>query len=94
LTDWRDSIVASYNGQQFGLYTQRMIRTNLWKYIWNLTDTDEMYDLCNDSDELHNRIGYSEISDVISSLRHKLYRQLSLDEDALVANECMCQLEA
>jgi arylsulfatase A-like enzyme len=89
LPNWRDSIVSSYNGQQFGLYTQRMIRTNHWKYIWNPTDTDEMYDLCNDPDELHNRIGDPEISHVISSLRHKLYLQLSVDEDALVANEWM-----
>jgi arylsulfatase A-like enzyme len=90
LPNWRDSIVSSYNGQQFGLYTQRMIRTNHWKYIWNPKDTDEMYDLCNDPDELHNRIGDPEISHVISSLRQKLYLQLSADEDALVANEWMC----
>jgi arylsulfatase A-like enzyme len=90
LPDWRDAVVASYNGQQFGLYTQRMIRTNRWKYIWNPTDIDEMYDLSADPDELHNRIGDPSISHVISSLRHKLYEQLSVDEDALVANEWMC----
>ncbi len=33
ITDWRDAVVSTYNGQQFGLYTQRMIRTDRWKYI-------------------------------------------------------------
>ena len=35
-------------------YTQRMIRNNEWKYIWNTTDIDELYDLRNDPHELYN----------------------------------------
>lgn len=85
--DWRDSVVASYNGQQFGLYTQRMIRTDRWKYVWNTTDVDELYDLIADPAELVNRIEDDAVSDTIRVLRGKLYDRLLEDGDALVANE-------
>jgi len=84
---WRDSIVSTYNGQQFGLYTQRMIRTQQWKYIWNLTDTDEFYDLHADPDELVNRIGDLAFTAVLKLLRVQLYEQLNKDEDPIVRNE-------
>ncbi|WP_308634167.1 sulfatase-like hydrolase/transferase [Paenibacillus silvisoli] len=84
---WRDEVVASYNGQQFGLYTQRMIRTREWKYIWNLTDTDELYRLDDDPGELDNVIGRKEHADVVAELRKRLFDRLSGDEDPAVANE-------
>ena len=36
----REYITSSSNGQQFGLYTNRMIRGDRYKYIWNLTDVE------------------------------------------------------
>jgi arylsulfatase A-like enzyme len=89
LTAWRDSIVASYNGQQFGLYNQRMIRTEQWKYIWNPTDIDELYDLNADPAELCNCINEQVFADTVKRLRRQLYEQLTKDEDALVGNEWM-----
>ncbi|SDW13627.1 sulfatase-like hydrolase/transferase [Paenibacillus sp. CF384] len=83
----RDEIVASYNGQQFGLYTQRMIRTRTWKYIWNLTDTDELYDLQSDPAELANVIGEAANGEVVAELRQRLYDRLAADEDPVVTNE-------
>ncbi|GLX70839.1 sulfatase-like hydrolase/transferase [Paenibacillus glycanilyticus] len=85
--DWRDAIVSTYNGQQFGLYTSRMIRTADWKYVWNLTDVDELYDMQADPGELTNLIGKSEHADMLAVLRRRLYEQLTLDEDTIVANE-------
>ncbi|RKN86812.1 sulfatase-like hydrolase/transferase [Paenibacillus ginsengarvi] len=84
---WRDAVVASYNGQQFGLYTQRMIRTADWKYVWNTTDTDELYDLKADPAELNNRIRDPEVSNLVTELRRRLYEVLLHDGDALVRNE-------
>ncbi|MFC5650241.1 sulfatase-like hydrolase/transferase [Paenibacillus solisilvae] len=86
-SQWRESVVASYNGQQFGLYTQRMIRTADWKYIWNLTDTDELYQLRADSGELTNEINNPAHRGVVTELRTKLYEQLSMDSDPVVSNE-------
>jgi len=84
---WRDAVVSTYNGQQFGLYTQRMIRTARWKYVWNTTDIDELYDLADDPGELRNLIGHKEYGELIGELRRKLYDVLAADGDALVANE-------
>jgi arylsulfatase A-like enzyme len=89
LPEWRDCVVASYNGQQFGLYTQRMIRTSEWKYIWNLTDTDELYHLTEDPAELVNRIDDPDNAALIAELRRRLYDTLLADGDAAVANEWM-----
>lgn len=86
---WRDAIVASYNGQQFGLYTQRMIRTVDWKYVWNLTDTDELYDLRRDPAELVNRIGDPAESGRVAELRRRLYDTLRADGDPAVSNDWM-----
>lgn len=89
IVDWRDAVVASYNGQQFGLYTQRMIRTERWKYVWNTTDMDELYDLLEDPAELVNLIGDPPSEAELSVLRQRLYEQLAADGDGLVGNEWM-----
>ncbi len=86
---WRTEAVATYNGQQFGLYTQRMIRNNKWKYIWNTTDIDELYNLEDDPYELHNLIGQAEYMPIISNLREKLYKTLIDEGDGLVKSQWM-----
>lgn len=87
--DWRKEVVATYNGQQFGLYTQRMIRTDGWKYIWNTTDVDELYDLTNDPDELVNAIHRPELQPRVAELRRRLYDVLLREGDTLVDNPWM-----
>ena len=52
----RDGIMSSQLGLSQGLYTQRMFRDSRFKYIWNPTDLDELYDLQKDPYELINRI--------------------------------------
>ncbi|QHW34634.1 sulfatase-like hydrolase/transferase [Paenibacillus rhizovicinus] len=84
---WRDAVVASYNGQQFGLFTQRMIRTSAWKYVWNLTDLDELYNMERDPAELDNLIGQAELEELVTGLRRRLYDQLKTDGDPAVNNE-------
>ena len=42
------------NGQQFGLYCQRLVRDRKYKFIWNATDIDELYDLESDPFEMKN----------------------------------------
>ncbi|MCM3724763.1 sulfatase-like hydrolase/transferase [Neobacillus cucumis] len=87
--DWRNHLVSTYNGQQFGLYTQRMIRNHHWKYIWNTTDIDELYDLKEDPSELNNRIYDQSNSNIVKQLRETLYWQLHHDQDGLVDNQWM-----
>lgn len=84
---WRDAVVATFNGQQFGLYTQRAIRTKRWKYIWNATDVDELYDLEADPAELSNLIGSPEHASEIAGLRRRLYSVLIDEGDRQVDND-------
>ncbi len=82
--DWRKYAFSNYNGQQFGLYVQRMIRNNQWKYIWNLTDLDELYDLEKDPWEMKNLISDSSQMKVLKDLRHSLYNDLAKRKDPVV----------
>lgn len=86
---WREEAVATYNGQQFGLYTQRMIRTRDWKYVWNTTDIDELYDLRQDPGELDNRIDDHSCKELVGELRRRLYDILLREQDGLVNNPWM-----
>ena len=80
----RDCVTATYHGSQFGLYCQRMLRTKEFKYIWNPTDTDELYQLQEDPGELHNVIEDPAFQQKLKELRYKLYEQLLLQEDDLL----------
>jgi arylsulfatase A-like enzyme len=75
---------SSYNGAQFGLYSQRMVRTKHWKYIWNLVAEDELYDLENDPAETTNLIGDTEIADRLTDLRAQLYKEMTAVGDPLL----------
>lgn len=87
----REHVVSTYNGQQFGLFTQRMIRTRTWKYVWNPTDVDELYGLDDDPEELENRIGDQSCARVLGDLRQRLYDQLLREGDSIVANDWMAR---
>ena len=81
------AIVCSSNGQQFGLYTTRCLRTRTHKYVWNLTDVDELYDLTCDPGELNNLIDCSEQASRIASMRKELYQRLQEHQDPFVRSE-------
>lgn len=49
-----DFAVSSSNGQQFGFFCNRSIRTKEYRYVWNLTDVDELYALPEDPGEKRN----------------------------------------
>lgn len=79
----RKYAISTYNGQQFGLYNQRMLRSADYKYIWNLTDVDEFYDMKNDPYELKNEIHNSEFKEIIAKMRKILYNELRNCQDQL-----------
>ena len=51
--DWRRATCSQMNGVEL-YYTQRIVMTKDWKYVYNGFDYDEMYDLKNDPHEMHN----------------------------------------
>ncbi len=72
----RDHAVSAASGQQFGLYSQRSIRTNQWLYVWNMTDVDELYDASTDPGQLRNEIDNPALAGVLEELRISLHREL------------------
>ncbi len=82
--DWRKYAFSDYNGQQFGLYVQRMIRSRQMKYVWNMTDMDELYDLQNDPWEMTNRISDPSYKDRLKVLREDLYADLADRKDPVI----------
>ena len=82
--DWREYAYSTYNGQQFGLFTQRMISNKEWKYVWNLTDTDELYHLPDDPWEMENLIAQPQYTEVIENLRSELLQHLRERKDPMV----------
>lgn len=79
--DWRQFINASSNGQQFGFFNQRMLRGHRYKYIWNLTDIDEFYDLETDPGEKTNLICREEYARTVSEYRKRLLSLLTEQGD-------------
>lgn len=73
----REFSVSTSNGQQFGLFTNRCIRNRRFKYIWNLTDIDEFYDLEKDPGELINEIDNIEYAEIIAEMKPKLFDELT-----------------
>jgi len=51
----RNSVFVMYQGNFFGLYTQRMVAADGWKYVWNATAEDELYHVTAAPGEIHNR---------------------------------------
>ncbi len=71
-----DCAVCASGGQQFGAFTQRCIRTKTHKYIWNLTDIDELYDLKKDPGELRNLIKNPDYAYLVALMRKKMKAEL------------------
>ncbi|MDQ2051104.1 sulfatase-like hydrolase/transferase [Natronolimnohabitans sp. A-GB9] len=79
--EWPDSVFAQYHGDEFGLYTQRMVRTKRYKYVYNGPDIDELYDLEADPDELQNLIDHPGYEDVRRELRERLIEWMDETDD-------------
>ncbi|WP_254531781.1 sulfatase-like hydrolase/transferase [Natrinema gelatinilyticum] len=78
---WPQSIFAQYHGDEFGLYSQRMVRTDRFKYVYNGPDIDELYDLKADSDELQNLIDHPEYAEVRRDMRNRLGKWMDVTDD-------------
>ena len=85
-TTCRDYAFSNYNGQQFGLFVQRMVRDGRYKYVWNPTDTDEFYDLQEDPYEMTNQIANPVYAPEVARLRKVLYEDLVQRKDAAAGN--------
>ena len=79
-----DDIFGCDHGNQFGLYSQRMVRDPRWKYVWNAAAEDELYDLTADPGELHNHATDPDAQPELDRLRPRLVQWMEATEDRLL----------
>jgi arylsulfatase A-like enzyme len=80
----RQDIWSTYHGNQFGLYSQRMVRDERWKYIWNATAEDELYDLALDPGEVRNLATDPAYRGRLARLRHRMVEWMEATRDPLL----------
>lgn len=72
---WEDVAFCQYYGDEL-LYTQRMVMTPRFKYVFNGWDFDELYDLEADPHELRNVLDDPVHSPTRDAMRALLYQQM------------------
>ncbi|ATW87400.1 arylsulfatase A-like enzyme [Halohasta litchfieldiae] len=81
--DWPASTYAQYHGDEFGLYSQRMVRTEEYKFIYNGPDRNELYDLTADPHELRNLADHPAYADVQREMEGRLVDWMDEVDDSL-----------
>lgn len=84
-TGWRSSLVCQFHGDEFGLYSQRMLRQDRYKLIYNPNDVRELYDLVADPYELENLATSPAHAGLRADLEAELYLQMLATDDPLRA---------
>ncbi|MHB1483423.1 MAG: sulfatase-like hydrolase/transferase [Saccharofermentanales bacterium] len=80
----REDIISAYHGGNIGLFTQRMLRNKKWKYVYNATDRDELYNLEKDPWEMNNLIYNEDDSEIVRQMRLRLAEWLESAGDRLI----------
>ncbi|WP_436908324.1 sulfatase/phosphatase domain-containing protein [Halosimplex marinum] len=81
--DWPDSVFCEYHGDAYGRYSQRMVRTDRYKYVYDPGGREELYDLRTDPGELQNLAGNPLYDEVAARLRRELYGWMVETGDAI-----------
>jgi len=80
---WRDCMVTECSGLDFLLHTQRALRYQQFKYVFNCGDLDELYDLAEDPHELRNLAADPARAELLQALRLRLDRWMGEMGDGL-----------
>ena len=81
---WRDAVYTQCNGVEI-YANQRSITTATHKYVHNMFDFDELYDLRADPHEMVNRINDASLAPVLEELSRKLW-QFAMREGDVAPN--------
>ena len=66
---WRDTIFVEFNGVNSLATSIVTVRQGDWKYGWNCSNRDELYNLASDPHEMDNRIGDPGCADQVLHMR-------------------------
>ncbi|MFQ6048499.1 MAG: sulfatase/phosphatase domain-containing protein, partial [Phycisphaerae bacterium] len=81
--DWPEDIFCTYHANELGLYSQRILRTRHWKFVYNVPDMNELYDLQADPHELHNLIDQPAYAGTQRALAERLLERMRQARDPL-----------
>lgn len=81
---WRDAVVAEYHGDEFGFYSQRLVRGARYKYVYNSFARDELYDLRTDPAELQNLAAHPSYAETVRAFRQRLLDWMHATADPIV----------
>ena len=79
---WPDAFYSQFNGVEL-YYTQRMVATKAYKYVYNGFDFDELYDLRRDPHEMVNVAEQEEYQTVKHELVRKMWRFAAKEQDMI-----------
>ena len=80
--DWRDDMLAEDHGHRV-MFVERILWHENWKYVFNPSDIDELYDLEADPAEMNNRIDDPSVSETARNMRRRLLARLREFNDGL-----------
>ncbi|MBV7330574.1 sulfatase-like hydrolase/transferase [Chloroflexi bacterium TSY] len=81
--NWPDDVFAEFHGYESTLYSQRMVRTKSWKYIYNPASEDELYDVASDPGELRNLANQLGYKHVLRRMKARLVSWLDRTHDTI-----------
>ena len=84
-TEWRDDILAGFDGDGYSFYTERVVRTRRGKLVYHAFGENELYDLASDPHEMHNRFDDPACAGLKAELGRRLWEWLKRAGDP-VAN--------
>jgi arylsulfatase A-like enzyme len=82
-TELLDAIYAEYHGEEWGLFSQRMLRTKNYKLVYNPHAIDELYDLTADPAEIINLVDDPRYASIHKELEAALLRWMQETHDPL-----------
>lgn len=83
--DWNNTFHTQFNGVEL-YYTQRVVMTPEYKYVYNGFDFDELYDLRQDPHELKNLNDDPAYESVKRELVRQMWRFAAAEQDELIFN--------
>ena len=84
VADWPDDVFAEFHGYEPTLASVRMVRTDSWKYVYNPSSEDELYDMKSDPHELHNLANHLGYKHVLRRMKARMVNRLRETRDNIV----------